>query len=202
MPKKILAAEYPPLDENEKILDLAERLKAKITADNIGGIMRRDAHPKMHGLVKAEFIVDSDLPAELRVGLFAQPGVYQAWIRFSNQNGTIQPDIKGDIRGMAIKVMGVPGEKILPDPALARTQDFILISTNVFVTADAAQFDGLIRAADPLFQHYAIPLWRCGRRQIQCTPEHRRSRPDTAVTSRRFLARCDGQAAGQGERRI
>lgn len=146
MPKKILAAEYPPLDENEKILDLAERLKAKITADNASGIMRRDAHPKMHGVVKAEFIVDSDLPAELRVGLFAQPGVYQAWIRFSNQNGTIQPDIKGDIRGMAIKVMGVPGEKILPDPALARTQDFILISTNVFVTADAAQFDGLIRA--------------------------------------------------------
>jgi catalase len=146
MPKKILATEYPPLDENEKILDLAERLKAKITADNVGGIMRRDAHPKMHGVVKAEFIVDSDLPAELRVGLFAQPGVYQAWIRFSNQNSSIQPDIKADIRGMAIKVMGVPGEKILPDPALARTQDFILISTNVFVTADAAQFDGLIRA--------------------------------------------------------
>ena len=73
MPKKILAAEYPPLDENEKILNLAERLKAKITADNVGGIMRRDAHPKMQGVVKAEFIVGSDLPAELRVGLFAQP---------------------------------------------------------------------------------------------------------------------------------
>jgi catalase len=146
MPKKILAAEYPPPGENEQISDLAERLKAKIIADNIDGIMRRDAHPKMHGVVKAEFIVDAGLPAELRVGLFGQPGVYQAWIRFSNQNGTIQPDIKGDIRGMAIKVMGVHGEKILPDPALARTQDFILISTDVFVTADVAQFDGLIRA--------------------------------------------------------
>jgi hypothetical protein len=110
------------------------------------GIMRRDAHPKMHGVVKAEFTVLPNLPANLRVGVFAEPRTYQAWIRFSNQNGTIQADSARDIRGMAIKLMGVPGTKLLEHEQDAATQDFIVISTNVFVTKDVQEFDGLIKA--------------------------------------------------------
>ncbi len=135
----------PPL-ESEHIEKLAARLKAKIIRDNANGIMRRDAHPKMHGLVQAEFTIDANLPKELSVGLFSEEKTYPTWIRFSNQDGSINPDIQGDIRGMAIKLMGVSGEKLLPTEKDAQTHDFITISTDVFVTKDVAEFDGLIKA--------------------------------------------------------
>jgi catalase len=146
MSDNTLAQETIPPGENQYIHDLADRLKAKIIREHPTGIMRRDAHPKMHGLVKAEFVVEPDLPAELGVGIFSKPHAYQAWIRFSNQDAAIQDDNARDIRGMAIKLMGVPGEKLLDSQRDEQTQDFILISTNVFVTRDAVEFDKLIIA--------------------------------------------------------
>ncbi len=141
-----LAREDPPADEAAFIQELADRLKAKIIQENPTGIMRRDAHPKMHGVVMAEFIVEQDLPEELRVGIFKEPKTYPAWIRFSNQNGGIRPDLERDIRGMAIKLMDVPGDKLLEEEKHEQTQDFIVISTNVFVTKDVEEFDQLIQA--------------------------------------------------------
>jgi hypothetical protein len=146
MPHHSLAQETIPANEIEYTHDLAARLQAKIIRDNPTGIMRRDAHPKMHGLVKAEFIIKPDLPPMLQVGIFSEPRTYQAWIRFSNQDGTIQADTARDIRGMAIKLMGVAGDKLLDAERHAQTQDFILISTNVFVTKNVAEFDALIKA--------------------------------------------------------
>ncbi|RQO35835.1 hypothetical protein DBR37_05590 [Herminiimonas sp. KBW02] len=146
MSDNTLAQETIPAGEKQYIEDLSARLKAKIIRDNPTGIMRRDAHPKMHGVVKAEFTVESDLPAELRVGIFAEARTYQAWIRFSNQDGTIQPDKARDIRGMAIKLMGVAGDKLLESERHEQTQDFIVISTNVFVTKNVEEFDALIKA--------------------------------------------------------
>lgn len=141
-----LAQEYPPPGEDAAIADLAARLQDKIAAQYRGQMVRRDAHPKMHGLVRAEFIVEPGLPDAFRTGVFADARTWPAWIRFSNQFDTIHPDSAKDIRGMAIKLMGVPGDKLLPEERDARTQDFILISTEVFVTHDAAEFDALIRA--------------------------------------------------------
>lgn len=141
-----LATEVIPPNEAACIHDLAARLQAKIIRENPDGIMRRDAHPKMHGLVRAEFIVEPDLPPELQVGLLAEARTYQAWIRFSNQSPSRGPDIGRDIRGMAIKLMGVPGEKLLEKHMHEQTQDFILISTKVFVTRDVAEFDDMIKA--------------------------------------------------------
>lgn len=146
MSKLQLAQETIPPGEAEFTADLAARLKAKIIKDNPTGIMRRDAHPKMHGVVKAEFIIEPNLPSELRVGVFKEPKTYKAWIRFSNQDGSINPDKGGDIRGMAIKLMGVPGEKVLEQEKDEQTQDFIVISTNVFVTKDVEEFDTLIKS--------------------------------------------------------
>lgn len=143
---KELAQEYPPPGEEATIADLAARLQAKIHKQYPRGIMRRDAHPKMHGLVRAQFIVEPNLPEDLRVGVFRHPVTYDAWIRFSNQNAEIQSDLKGDIRGMAIKLRSVPGEKLLEGEHDADTHDFVLISTNVFVTRDVAEFDTMIKA--------------------------------------------------------
>ena len=151
-----LAQENPPPNEAAVIRDLAERLKNRIIKNNPTGIMRRDAHPKMHGVVKAEFIVEPGLPEELRIGIFREPATYRAWIRFSNQSDPMKPDIKPDIRGMAIKLMGVPGEKLLAAEKHEGTQDFIVISTNVFVTKDVEQFDGLIRSME---KGMAAQIW-------------------------------------------
>lgn len=100
---------------------------------------RRDAHAKAHGCVKARVTVPA-LPADLRVGVFAEPRTYFAWIRYSNGNGTPQPDSVGDGRGMAIKLLGVEGKKILEDEADATTQDFVMINHPVFFIDTAANY--------------------------------------------------------------
>ena len=147
-----LELERIPPGEAQCTNDLGARLKAKIIRDNAGGMMRRDAHPKMHGLVQATFTVEPGLPGDLAVGLFSAPKRYQAWVRLSNQDGAIRPDIKGDIRGLAIKLMGVPGAKLLSGEKDAQTHDFVTISTDVFVAKDVAEFDGVLPASvrDPL----------------------------------------------------
>ncbi len=146
MRKTLLAQEFPPPDEEIVTRDLAQQLTKKIASDYAGMLKRRDAHPKMHGLVKAEFIVEANLPESLRIGVFEQARVYPAWIRFSNAFQKISPDIDRDIRGMAIKLMDVPGEKLLEEEKDAQTQDFLLISSNVFLTRDVKEFDQLTRA--------------------------------------------------------
>ena len=141
-----LATEYPPADEQLHIDSLIQRLRAKMEADYGKNRILRDAHPKMHGCVRAQFTVDPHLPPELRVGIFSQDRTFPAWIRFSNQNNRISPDSKGDIRGVALKLMGVGGEKLLPNETQGTTHDFILISDDRFVTKDVAEFDALVKA--------------------------------------------------------
>ena len=65
--------------------------------------------------MRAEFIVEGELPSEYRVGIFREPRTFAAWVRFSNGSGVVQRDIVPDGRGMAIKLMGVDGRKLLAD---------------------------------------------------------------------------------------
>jgi hypothetical protein len=140
-----LNLENPPAGEKEATQKLTELLRKKMVSENPDRMMR-DAHPKQHGLVKAEFIVEPDLPVELRVGIFKESRTYPAWIRFSNQNSPPLPDKDKDIRGMAIKLMGVEGKKLIEGKENEQTQDFLLISTDVFVTKDVVEFEKLINS--------------------------------------------------------
>ena len=110
-----LGKEYPGKDEHA----IAERI-VKLLKDEMlrmyppgpdGKRQLRQIHPKMNGCVKAEFIVEKNLPVDLRVGIFRELGSYPAWIRFSNGKTHPLPDYKKDIRGFAIKLMNVPGKK-------------------------------------------------------------------------------------------
>lgn len=141
-----LAQETIPDDEAETITELVRVLSKKIMDEKDGSIIRRDAHPKMHGLVKADFMIEPNLPPELAVGLFAHPATYPAWIRFSNQNAQPQADNKRDVRGMAIKLLNVPGPKLLEGFENATTHDFVTISSPNLVTSDAKEFLGLLNA--------------------------------------------------------
>lgn len=104
-----------------------------------GGIARRDAHPKAHGCVTASFTVDANLPQDLRVGTFEPGKRYDAWIRFSN--GSKADDRDSDARGMAIKLLGATGQRLLTseDPG-ARTHDFVLSNHHTFFLADLAEY--------------------------------------------------------------
>ena len=100
----------------------------------------RDAHAKGHGCVQATFAVRPDLDPKLRRGVFARGHTFPAWIRFSNGNGSPQDDHTGDGRGMAIKLIGVPGAKLLPDERNAVTQDFVMINYPAFFIRNVADY--------------------------------------------------------------
>ncbi|MEI9806059.1 MAG: hypothetical protein WDN48_18885 [Pseudolabrys sp.] len=102
------------------------------------GLGRRGQHYKQHGCVRAQFEVLADIPDRYKVGLFARPATYTAYVRFSN--GSQPDDTKPDIHGMAIKLTGVAGQKILESEANATTHDFILADNPVFFIRDTAEY--------------------------------------------------------------
>jgi hypothetical protein len=135
----------------------------------------RDQHPKSHGCVHAKFTVRSDVPADLRHGVFAEPRTYDAWIRFSSSNfppsslpagnGLLWPDSKRDAHGMAIKLTKVDGDKILPDERTATTQDFLLVNSSAFFCRNAFDFAEFVSrlAEDRLWRFFLGPdprKWR------------------------------------------
>jgi hypothetical protein len=89
----------------------------------------RAFHAKSHACVKGTLTVDNAaLPDAARVGLFAENQSYTTYTRFSNGVGSKQEDRKLDVRGLAFKIVGVAGERVLTDPGdeTATTQDFLL----------------------------------------------------------------------------
>jgi hypothetical protein len=105
-----------------------------------GTEVRRDAHPKSHGLVKARFEVVDGLPPELRHGVFAEPKSFDALVRFSASGTEVSSDTVKQAHGMAIKLLGVPGEKALADEASATTQDFVMINYPTFLSRTVSDY--------------------------------------------------------------
>ncbi len=142
------ALNHESLEPHER--ETAEKLIASlsdvIAQRYLTGLTYRDVHVKGHAAVEAEFIVDPDLPEDLRIGVFREAKSFPAWIRYSNASHVPEPDIKGDIRGMAVKIMGVPGKKLLGPQEDAQTHDFIFLSTNVFLTSTAFDFYKFVAA--------------------------------------------------------
>jgi len=84
-------------------------------------------------------MIENDLPAELAFGVFGDAGkTFPAWIRFSNARK--QDDQESGGHGMAIKLMGVIGEKLLPGQQNEQTQDFLLLDSPIFFIKNAIEF--------------------------------------------------------------
>ena len=104
----------------------------------------RDAHPRGIGCVAGSFTVESNLPEKYRTGVFSTPGKsYNAILRFSSSLGPSGDQVK-DARGLAIKIFGVPGKKLLAGQADAVTQDFLHIDAPTFPARDANEFAGIV----------------------------------------------------------
>ncbi len=126
----------------------AAKLK-KDTGDN--PLMKRDAHPKHHGCVKATLkINNSSLKEEWRKGLFAQDGEYQTWVRFSNGDPDhTKHDSEADVRGMAIKIMGVPYQSYLEKIGVERgnpVHDLVMMNASSFFLDTTEEYRNLMEA--------------------------------------------------------
>ncbi|AVZ04848.1 catalase family protein [Acinetobacter pittii] len=131
------------LQPNEELLaqNIAQVIEKSIREQYTAGNALRDAHPKAHGCVRADFHVSKNIPVQFAKGMFIPDRSYQAWIRFSNaSNDASNADIKKDARGIAIKILGVSGQKILESEKQATTQDFIMINHPVFFANDAKRY--------------------------------------------------------------
>jgi hypothetical protein len=147
--------------EEQWVNDIVESIGHAITKhfDRGRRPARRDAHAFDNGCVRAIFRVDADLPEHLRQGVFVPGSEYRAWIRFSSGNSEARPAWFFDARGMAIKLMGVSGEKLLDDEKY--TQDFILISHPRFFVDDLRRYKKLLDLflRGSFFEQYVAPVF-------------------------------------------
>ena len=156
--KKTGKMRKPPIDVEEvpeqeaawrnEIAAITVKLQEKRKSLQNGEVLR-GVHPKSHGCVDADFIVNKDLRGNYRVGLFAQPGNrYKAKIRYSNAAVLRLPDLhenKNGSRGMAIKVLDVRGPVLLEDGS-AKNQDFLMVNTPEFAFGNIRDYRRLSRA--------------------------------------------------------
>ena len=139
--------EAAPAGEEATHLGYAERLRAIQCSRATNGRPSRALHAKANAGVEGELTVLDALPDPARAGLFAKPASYRAYVRFSNGDGRRQHDRTGDVRGMAVKVVGVDGKKIIPGMEQEKTQDFLLIRTPAIPFRNAREFVEVVTAA-------------------------------------------------------
>lgn len=137
-----------PAGEEAAIDEILRLTLDRLKQENPPGTkpVKRDAHAKHHGVVRAELQVHDGLPPELAVGVFRKAQTYKAYVRFSNSVGNIGDDHEPQTRGMAIKLLGVPGDKLLPDERTAQTQDFVLLTNPEFPVADVFEYIAFMKA--------------------------------------------------------
>ena len=172
--------EEPDRNEQKEIQDLLEILKETMLDDaqtsnaetrkvlGHSNKMLRDAHPKSPGCVKAHFSIRSrdelrelHLPKEFfSRGLLSEEHAgksYEAVVRFSNAANKNGDD--KDARGMAIKILGIDGDKWelpgseqeLGSPrnhytpkSFHESQDFVMIDNPTLPAPDLKAFKGLL----------------------------------------------------------
>ena len=112
------------------------------TAKDYGHAVR-SVHAKAHGILEGTLTVLPNLPPELAQGMFATPGDHRCYMRLSTNAGDILPDTISLPRGLALKVLDVPGER-LPG-ADGTTQNFVMVNGPVFQAKTADKFLGSLK---------------------------------------------------------
>lgn len=141
--------EFPEENETETRDDLVKTLRGiSETTFKHSHHATRNVHAKSHGLLVGELKILDDLPAFLKQGLFAKPATLPVVMRFSTIPGDVLDDNVSTPRGLAIKVIGVEGERLLGAED-AVTQDFVLANGPVFLTKGAKQFLSKLKILAP-----------------------------------------------------
>jgi hypothetical protein len=136
----LLNTEYPEPGEEELAAKIAAILRRILEGRFLQGLTYRLPNTKTHAAVRGEFTVDSDLPENLRIGVFREPRTYPTWMRFSSTLPEARPDKVGDLRGMGLKLLGVEGPKLLPSDPDGKNHDFLFITPDVFFNSTPKVF--------------------------------------------------------------
>jgi hypothetical protein len=180
-----LFTEYPEKDEAKYCALMSELVKKNM--DNLYGgkkkeTAKRDTHAKTHAAIqgtleifdfdeaalkqelsKRASLTEAQLKAiSLKQGLFAKPKQYPVWLRFASGQFSVENDYKGDTRSMAVKVIGVEGER-LPQSHEFHTQDIIVHNTELFFIRTIKDFHSFFTAIyraglSPVFKLLVL-LW-------------------------------------------
>lgn len=142
MPTLPLATETIEPDEPAITAAFIAFLTRASQARHPAGVMPRFNQGRAAACVSAELTVPDDLAPDLRVGLFAHPGMYAARIRFAN--ASTPSDREKDVRGMSIKVQ-VPGIDTLTGES---AHDLILNSHPVMMVGRTRTFLELLQAVE------------------------------------------------------
>ena len=144
-------------DEEGRFASQAEQIAGVQRATNEKYGSGRALHRKQRLALNAKLDVLGDLPEYAAHGLFAHPGPHDAIVRLSNGGVHRAKDSTPDIRGFAIKVLGVSGPGALGMDTTS--QGFLLINHPVFSLPSSTEFVGIVsataRGRGPLIK-YAI----------------------------------------------
>ena len=165
MISRTLGQEYIPPEEEQAIAAIAQ-ISERILDKKEKPVVKRGEHSKGHGCVRGILAVAPKLSKQLQVGLFKNPGqTFPVCIRFSNFS--VEDDAKGDLRGMAIKVFNVPGEKLLEDEKQEQTQDILLVDFPVFIVRNAQDYVDLFLEIQRTNSRSPIPFFIRGFNPLQ-----------------------------------
>ena len=152
-PETRLCQEIPVPGEEAITTGIKDAMSRYTEREYQGRIAERAGNTKTYGVVRGEFRVLDNMPSNYKHGIFAEPKTYPAWIRFGGPGPASPPDIADSgILSIGIKLMGVPGEKLLDDEKA--TQDFTGISCPTFTTPNIIEnlkLQKLIYARTPVF---------------------------------------------------
>ncbi len=143
--------EFEEEGEQETCAQLLQTLRGiSSTTYADSGHATRSVHAKSHGLLHGRLQVLDNLAPELAQGLFATPAGYDVVMRISTIPGDILDDNVSVPRGMAVKLLGVPGTQLSSldaDAAVApaSTQDFVLVNGPAFLAPSAKKFLGSLK---------------------------------------------------------
>ena len=136
--------EVPAADEAETIEALSDTLRhVSETTFKDGGHALRSVHAKSHGLLTGELQVLDSLPTAYAQGIFGRAARYPVVMRFSTNPGDVLDDSITVPRGLALKVIGVEGER-LPGSGGQVTQDFVMANAPAFAAPTPKKFLGTL----------------------------------------------------------
>lgn len=165
-------------DEAETVQGISESMQYILdTTYKDYGHPVRSVHAKGHALLEGTLTVHAGLPDYLAQGIFAKPQTYCAILRFSTNPGDILDDNVSTLRGLALKIFDVEGER-LSGSEEAQTQDFVMANGPAFRAPDPQAFlknlkllaattdraEGLKKALSAVFQTIEAGLEKVGQK--------------------------------------
>ncbi|MCH9699607.1 MAG: catalase family protein [Gammaproteobacteria bacterium] len=134
-----LAEEKFEPDEEQSLDQIIDLMADQMRGRFKPGGYERGGNTKTHGVLHATVTIRDDLPEHCRIGVFANPQSYPAYVRYSGPGPNVPADIEDvGFMSMAVKLMGVPGKKLMDEEKF--TQDFITTTGGpTFVTPNSRE---------------------------------------------------------------